>query len=189
MNSCNKLLKEWAIVCDALGSGKQIFIARKGGIAEEEGEFVIQNREFFLFPTYLHQNRESLIPSLLLDFELSLGSEPRDGKLHLRQFARVVDEIKVTHPSLLEKLRGQHLWEDSLLKSRFEWGNERALRLVLLRVYGLPEEIRIPMKQNYGGCKSWVTLEKELPIPQGLKPALSDSEFFEKRERLLKLLF
>lgn len=188
MIQCNKLLKEWAIVCDALGSGKQIFIARKGGIAEEQGEFLVENREFFLFPTYLHQNREGILPNFLLDFELSIGSEPRDRKLHLRHFAKVADEIKVTHPSLLEKLKGQHLWNGSLLRSRFEWGSEKALTLVLLRVYELPEEIRIPMKPGYGGCKSWVTVDKTLQVPDGMKPALSDAEFFLKRESLLKAL-
>ncbi|MBI2083546.1 MAG: DUF1802 family protein [Deltaproteobacteria bacterium] len=184
--NCTKLLKEWAIVCEALGNGKQIFIARKGGIAEEQGEFIVENREFLLFPTYLHQNRESLIPSVLLDFELSLDSEPKDGKLHLKYFARVVDEIKITHPSLFNKLKGQHIWDESLLQSRFEWGSEKALTIVVLRVYELPEEIRIPMKQSYGGCKSWVTLEKPIPLPGGLKAALSDAEFFIKRDQLLK---
>lgn len=188
MNTCNKLLKEWAIVCDFLGRGRQIFIARKGGIAEEQGEFVVENHEFLLFPTYLHQNRESLAPSVLLDFELSLDSEPKDGKLHLKYFARVVDEIKVTHPSLFEKLKGQHIWNNSLLRSRFEWGSEKALTLILLRVYELPEETKIPMKQSYGGCKSWVTLDKALPVPERMKPALSDPEFFQKRDRLLKAL-
>ena len=55
-NDLRVALKEWAVVCAALGSGRQIILLRKGGIYESAGEFEIEHRQFLLFPTYLHQN-------------------------------------------------------------------------------------------------------------------------------------
>jgi hypothetical protein len=39
--------KEWAVVCEALGSGRQSVILRKGGIAEGREGFAFLHREFF----------------------------------------------------------------------------------------------------------------------------------------------
>src|SRR5437773_11511491 len=47
--------KEWSLVCDALGGGCQSVILRKGGMAEERGGFSFRHREFFLFPTFFHE--------------------------------------------------------------------------------------------------------------------------------------
>ena len=30
-------LKEWAVICDLLATGRQTLVLRKGGIAEEQG--------------------------------------------------------------------------------------------------------------------------------------------------------
>ena len=53
-------LKEWAVVCGALASGRQMVLLRKGGIYEAAGEFEVEHREFLLFPTYLHQNPQMI---------------------------------------------------------------------------------------------------------------------------------
>lgn len=37
-------LKEWAVVVKALRQGRQIFLLRKGGIAEQCGEFRVDQR-------------------------------------------------------------------------------------------------------------------------------------------------
>jgi hypothetical protein len=182
------LLKEWAIVCKALDDGRQIFVARKGGVAEEEGEFAIVNREFFLFPGYLHQNREALKPRHHLELEFVAAEEPKDGKIHLKNFARVTDTWQITDFRKLQTLDREHIWETSLLKQRFEWGPWKGLHLLILRAYRLLGEIVLPMKKEYGGCKSWVSVEKEINPPP-MTPVLSDVEFAEKRDRIRRLLF
>ncbi|HEY5036546.1 MAG TPA: DUF1802 family protein, partial [Chthoniobacterales bacterium] len=50
--------KEWALVCAALGEGRQSVIVRKGGIAEGRAGFQFRHREFFLFPTFFHEQLE-----------------------------------------------------------------------------------------------------------------------------------
>ena len=47
--------KEWSLVCEALGRGMQSVILRKGGIAEGREGFSFRHREFFLFPTFFHE--------------------------------------------------------------------------------------------------------------------------------------
>lgn len=56
----NHAFKEWAVVCAALERGQQTIILRKGGIREEAGRFTVETPEFFLMPTYEHQNSELL---------------------------------------------------------------------------------------------------------------------------------
>lgn len=178
-----KLLKEWAISCKALDEGRQIFIARKGGIAEEEGEFVVQDKEFFLYPVYLHQTKDLIKPAYHLNFDLTASQEPTDKKIHIRNFAKVTDSWKITNFEILKKLEPEHIWNDTLLKQRFEWGNELGLTIVVLRVYHLLEEITISMKKEYGGCSSWVEVNTKKKIPQ-MMPVLSEREFAERRASL-----
>src|SRR5580692_10141938 len=73
-------LKEWATVCDALATGRQIILLRKGGIYEAAGEFELENREFFLFPTYLHQNTAMLKTAYLAGLT-SVSAEPSEVRL------------------------------------------------------------------------------------------------------------
>ena len=47
--------KEWALVCEALGRGEQTILLRKGGIAEGREGFGFRHDEFFLFPTFFHE--------------------------------------------------------------------------------------------------------------------------------------
>lgn len=186
MATISKLLKEWAIVCRALADGRQIFIARKGGISEDEGEFVVENREFFLFPTYLHQNRDEVAPPYHLELQLVQEEEPKDHKVHIDLFAKVTDLIKITDPLHLSSLQ-EHIW-GTLLKNRFEWGSERGLQILILKVFKLPQTITIPLKPRYMGCKSWVTLEEPLPLPKGLQSVLSEIDFTRRRQRVLEVL-
>ncbi|MEZ5305394.1 MAG: DUF1802 family protein, partial [Verrucomicrobiales bacterium] len=52
--------KEWRIICDALQTGRQSIILRKGGIAEGRGGFSFDQPEFFLFPTLFHEQLKSV---------------------------------------------------------------------------------------------------------------------------------
>ncbi|MBI2068077.1 MAG: DUF1802 family protein [Deltaproteobacteria bacterium] len=183
--TCNKLLKEWAIVCKALGEGRQIFVARKGGISEETEGFVVENRSFFLFPTTLHQNREEIKPEFYLDLEL-IGSEESQGKILLQYFAEVTATVVCQDKRSLHHLLKEHIWTNSFLESRFDYRGDGRLTLLILRVYELPQMIELPMKTSYRGCKSWVTISPPLTVPLGLRPVLSDSEFFQQSLSLIK---
>ena len=40
LTSCNLALKEWAVTIKAMALGKQILIVRKGGIHQDDKEFL-----------------------------------------------------------------------------------------------------------------------------------------------------
>ena len=48
-------LKEWAVVVEIMGSGRQILTLRKGGIHPSDKNFRVLHKEFLLYPTYEHQ--------------------------------------------------------------------------------------------------------------------------------------
>ena len=62
INGTTAGLKEWAIVCKALEEGRQVILLRKGGIMEYKYGFEVKHSNFFLYPTYEHQSKESLQP-------------------------------------------------------------------------------------------------------------------------------
>ena len=91
--------KEWAIVCEALGRGEQTVIVRKGGIAEGRDGFSFREREFYLFPTFFHEQLE----------KTRLGAEsfppPREGEIEIRYFAKVERTKVLTRWEEAEALR------------------------------------------------------------------------------------
>ena len=66
--------KEWAVICRAITTGRQDIILRKGGIVEPGGSFQLLAESFLLFPTFVHQSKEHLIPTALV---LSIKCDPR----------------------------------------------------------------------------------------------------------------
>jgi hypothetical protein len=50
-------LKEWAVVIEGLKAGRQLILLREGGVQDGRGGFHADHREFFLFPTFEHQQR------------------------------------------------------------------------------------------------------------------------------------
>src|SRR5947207_15492075 len=102
--------KEWAIVVDALGRGKQILILRKGGISEGREGFKPEHSEFLFFPTAFHQQRESVIDSAQRRFdEITL---PTANEIRLEYFAQVIDARQLMTWQAAEALCGQHIWRD-----------------------------------------------------------------------------
>jgi len=53
-----KAFKEWQVVCDALATGRQCIILRKGGIHEGRQGFSFAEEAFFLFPTRFHNQKD-----------------------------------------------------------------------------------------------------------------------------------
>ena len=179
--------KEWAIVVDALGRGEQILILRKGGIAEGRGGFKIEHPEFLLFPTLFHQQRESVVPAAQKRFDEIAPQLPAPDVLRLEYFAKVVEWRQIDSLAAAENLRGQHIWRDEVIRERFDWGKNKNIFALALRVFRLPQKIELSMLQSYGGCKSWIEVEQEIEI-KNAAPVLTDSEFELKLTQLRKCL-
>ena len=47
--------------------------------------------------------------------------------------------------------------------------------MLLLRTYRIPRPVTVKVRDEYGGCRSWLELQRDLPF-EGT-PVLSDDEF------------
>jgi hypothetical protein len=187
-----RLLKEWDVVGRALEDGRQILLARKGGILDDDGLFVPAFGEFFLFPTYLHQSeqvREALKPSELMRYEDILKEAPRKSPktIPLKLFARVAESHTVTDLAALKRLDAEHIWKTGFLEKRFEWGSVKGLTILVVRAFLLDPPAMIAVPPSFAGCRSWIEADQEIPTPS-LKPALSDEAFLTRRLRIRRAL-
>ncbi|MBI4355664.1 MAG: DUF1802 family protein [Candidatus Omnitrophica bacterium] len=165
-------LKEWAVVVEAIRSGRQRVLFRKGGIADPSGRFDPAHRAFWLFPTYEHQQPHAVRQEFQSLFQrLTL---PPAGTLRFDTCCEVVEAVAVTSPQELEALEPFHIWTREHVASRFTYQPTEPLWVLVLRAYALPEPIAAPALPQYGGCKSWVTLAAA-PDTQRLTPVLPDT--------------
>jgi hypothetical protein len=178
--------KEWAVVVEALGSGEQILVLRKGGIRERHGTFQVEHHEFWLFPTQYHETEHAIIPSkrpLLHDLQARTDEEFVD----IEFYAIAENVVTISDASLLRRLQGRHIWTEKVLQERFEFGREPGLQALLTRIYRLPSPQRFVLRESYAGCKSWVQLEHSIRTAE-LRPVLTDAGFSAQQERILGLL-
>ncbi len=105
--------KEWSVVCEALGRGLQSIILRKGGIAEGRAGFSFRHREFFLFPTYFHEQLEKVRQ---IDIVVP---EPDDRDRPQIFFANRRDAVIRSWP-VAEALESLHILQREVVQERFE---------------------------------------------------------------------
>ncbi len=176
-------LKEWAVVCSALGAGRQIILLRKGGIYESSGEFEIEHRRFVFFPTYLHQNAAMLKESEHAALS-PVAAEPENIEISLA--GEITDILSVTDRAAIDALDTQHIWSPKLIDMRFNYRPENPLYLLLVRAYKLPTRTVIANTPGYAGCKSWVPLEWGIDVKDST-PVLNDAEYLDRTSLILKL--
>jgi hypothetical protein len=184
--------KEWALVCDALGRGEQCVILRKGGIAEGAGGFGFQHKEFFLFPTWFHAQKERVRSECLV-----LPEQAPD--LLTIHFAAAIEwSGRVNDKNAVHRLSQLHVLHDAVIEERFEYhtgkdgtdeplgGGGKGIHVAFVRIYRLEPPISFPMEKSYGGCRSWV----ELPeiTPGALVSVVSDEEHEQRRSCFAQLL-
>jgi hypothetical protein len=178
--------KEWAVIVDALARGEQTIILRKGGIRETRGEFHVDHREFWLFPTRFHEDELSIIPSKRADFREILSSGKSDSVMV--QFYAVAESIvHIADLETLKRLQGRHIWAEQVLAQRFQFGREPGIHALIVRVYQSPQPHVFPLLPEYSGCKSWIELSRAVST-EGLVPVLSDAEFRQQQNALLQIL-
>jgi len=184
--SSNIAFKEWAVVVDALGRGEQVIILRKGGIREQRGEFHADHHEFWLFPTQYHEAEHSVIPSKRPLLREMAAVAPRDF-VDIEYYVVADPILTITDIGCIRRLQGQHIWSETVLQERFQFGREPGLHVLLSRIYRRPAPERFALRESYGGCKSWVELERGLST-EGLTPVLGDVEYTSQQERIVERL-
>lgn len=180
-------LKEWAVVVRALSEGRQTLLLRKGGIVEEKGEFKPSHSEFFLYPTFFHEQMDRIKSDPGVGFESIFRSKPDGDQLDLSLYAVVTDSINLKDPVRLSALGANHILSEEEVERRFNYRDQPGLHLLILRVYQLPKAIQLLVTSDYAGCKSWVDLGIELSTA-GVQPVLSDAAFCKARDQIQSIL-
>lgn len=161
--------KEWALVCEALGDGRQSILLRKGGIAEGRAGFAFQHGEFFLFPTWFHEQ----LSKTTLPAGTTLPEELPD-EVEIRYAAVLESTRLVTDRGRLQALRSLHILHDDVIEERFCYDEQPGVHVAIVRVFRLEPPRRLAMEKRFGGCRSWV----ELPDLEGVAmvSVISDEE-------------
>lgn len=175
MDTLQHSLKEWAVAVEALERGETALVVRKGGIREKA--FAVPQARFLFFKSYEHQNPEQLKP-LYHDLLRSIPQRRDDGPVIFTSFAEVYGAYEVSEAAELEALDPFHIWTPEYAESRLKWRPKKPLTILVLRTYLLPEPVRFEYRAEYGGCKSWIELERPVPTA-GARPALGDAAFEE----------
>jgi len=186
LTSNDVALKEWAVICHMLASGRQIALVRKGGIREPARGFDVEHREFFLFPTYFHERPDDLAEPARAALPEITRAAPPAGELHLTLYATVAHVADVHSLDSLRALDGHHALGWPAVESRFQY-RRPGLHVIGLRVYRLVEPVVVPNLARYDGCRSWVALEGALPVA-GAEPVLDDQAFNHQLDVLQQAL-
>jgi hypothetical protein len=169
--------KEWAVICRALAEGRQALILRKGGIAEPEGFFRLEYPRFWLFPTYVHQQRTGIKPEAVPLLEQVEAERPPAGTVRLTHFAEVSGVYHVHDLAAALALHDLHGWSAETVRSRFEY-RRPGLFVLPVRVYRAADAFALADTPEYAGCRTWVELERALP-DEGAAPVLAEEAFRE----------
>ena len=185
--SSDLALKEWAVAVDVMGRGEQVLMLRKGGIHRDDKEFRVVHPEFFLYPTFEHQQPDLLKERYHGDLVGTLEVDDVPGLVTLEYWCQVTDKFQLSDEDTLAPLSSHHIWTDDYARKRLRWRPKQPLTVVLLRLYRLQQPQALPVLDEYQGCKSWVELGQDVPLGYA-EPVLSDSDYEERtaviRERL-----
>ena len=160
--------KEWALVCEALGRGEQTILLRKGGIAEGRDGFGFRHPEFFLFPTFFH---EQIVKVRTADARIPAA---REREVEIRYFAKLEAQHEITSWPTVAALEPLHILAESVVRERFEY-KSAGLHVALVRVFRLEPSWALEDMPAYGGCRSWLELP-EVPARTAFQPVLANDE-------------
>lgn len=149
--------KEWAFVVEALATGRQSVILRKGGISEEEGDFTLRGETFLLLPTLFHQATELIKTDWYEEIKNTVYL-PDNLITEIRYQATVTKHCIIDSEEALLALDGLHVWKPTVLLERFNRWKQHAVHCLYVEVTKLPSPILLEMKPEYGGCKSWIEI-------------------------------
>ncbi|MDG3003842.1 DUF1802 family protein [Paludisphaera mucosa] len=176
---CDVGFKEWSGVCEALASGRQTLILRKGGIAEDGGVFTPEHRAFWLYPTRLHEAQQGL-----RDEPSASTPGPTDPLIVPIRSLAVVDSIHhLEREDALDALETFHVWTPETVLKRFHY-RRPGLWALGVRVWTRSQATELTATPEQLGCKTWVWLDPPLAT-SGLAPALDDAAWLDRRGRLL----
>jgi hypothetical protein len=169
-------LKEWSVVVEAVRQGVQLLLVRKGGIRDPKGAFVLEHREFLLYPTWEHQRPQCIRPEFRERFQQLFQAPPTPDRIRFEVYAGVALCQEVQDPAVFDRLQRYHIWTPDFFARRLEYRPGSAAQLLVIRAYRFPRPLEHPVRPGEAGCKSWVTLEEPVSLT-GAEPVMDDRRF------------
>jgi hypothetical protein len=161
--------KEWSLVCDALGRGRQSVILRKGGIAEGRGGFSFRHGEFFLFPTFFHEQ--------IAKVRIAGADIPVPGStIAIRWYAKVERALRIDSLAIAEALALLHILSAEVVRERFGYKGD-GLNVAFVRVFEISPVWILQNEKRFSGCRSWIDLP---PQPEMKMQPVVDAPTHEK---------
>jgi len=179
-----KALKEWATVIKALENGNQTVLLRKGGILETSSGFNLESKKFLLFPTFEHQQHDSLKSQFYGYLSDVRENQPKTGVNKITSYAEVVEESDITDMKKIEELSPFHIWSDSYIKERMKWMPQKPMKAIFLKVYKILQS-EVPIIPEYQGCKSWIDINVNAEVGRSI---LSEQELKERLQRFREIV-
>lgn len=153
-------LKEWSSVIDALGSGEQVILVRKGGIADPT--FGVEAERFYLYPTYFHQGESDARPAVTIT-----------------HWCEVVRTWSVRDLEMLARLESFAAIPRETLEARYRFRPDQALNVIAVRTFALPRPAIVTFRDEYAGCRSWLSVDEEIEI-DGSRQVLDERQLLAK---------
>lgn len=177
--------KEWQVVCDALASGRQSILLRKGGIHEGRQGFSFAHESFFLFPTRFHAQGEHVREG---DVRQAPEWQPGDP-IFITHHVEAVLAVTLTDWAQVAALEPFHIYTEQTVRDRFDWEGKGmasgSIHVALVRVRELAAPWEFPYEPRYGGCRSWVNLPEPPPgWNDEARPVLEEDAFATLADRL-----
>jgi hypothetical protein len=161
-------LKEWSNVVAALGRGDQVILIRKGGLADPT--FGVEAERFYLYPTYFHQGEAEARPSV-----------------SITHWCEVVRTWSVHDAASLDALQPLVVIPRETLDARYRFRPDQALYVIAVRTWHLAEPAEVRHRDDYGGCKSWISVDEEIDV-DGSWPVISDALLQAKLDAIESML-
>jgi hypothetical protein len=170
--------KEWQVVCDALASGRQTIILRKGGIHEGRKGFSFAHDSFFLFPTRFHAQ-----PDQIREGEINAMPEWKPGDLvRITHHATALWAHTLTDWDQVKAMEPHHIYSEQTIRERFDWEGKGmtagSIHLATVRIRKLATAWDIAYEPSYGGCRSWLNLQTPpLDWYESSEPVIAEPKF------------
>ena len=88
----------------------------------------------------------------------------------------------VTDRRAVEELSPFYVWTPDYAEKRLSWKRHHPLHVLLLRTYRIPRPVTVKVRDDHGGCRSFLEITRDLPF-EGT-PVLSDEEFERASEEI-----
>jgi hypothetical protein len=138
-------------------------------------DFRISAERFLLFPTYEHQRADLLQPAFRDDLPPTLA-EHDPTVVRFDTYGELTDVFEITEPAQVEALAPFYCFSEQYAEERLRWRPRKPLLVMAVRAYRLARPIELAARPEFGGCKSWLTLDLDVSV-DGRTAALDDAAY------------